>query len=826
MAIQSPAASQKKDPVFQKTTDPNVNQEDESNSLLIQKSIKGQTLSQQESDAVNKQLIASQKLFDKSSGSAMAKSAQSNDTTKVKSFAKSSNLTIRNVFEVKKADFELSATDKMQLKSVSEKHGRNLATYQQTHNSVPVEGAIYKVRENKNKIDAFGFISKKLPENSSYKINAAAALQNALNNVNAKEYIWQSKKLAALVHKEIQTKPEGELVYVGPNFSSQLTEYHLAWKYDIFATNPQSSQTIYVDANTGKIILKIDLNRDVHMAGETNNIGKGKSRYSGNVTFNTKQYADGYHLEALQGKFAVPIYTLNMNHYDNPFDEILTEYIDEDNNWNDLYNKDHDEVAIDIHWGLQKTIDYYEEKFDRNSVDDKGMTIFGLAHLGNKVENASWTGGWAQFGDGNNQPFVSLAITGHELTHAVTQFSANLIYEGESGAMNESFSDIFGVSIEFYAGKDTKNDIWLLGDELYSHGSLRSMSNPKAQGQPDTYGGTNWINPANINYDHGGVHMNSGITNYWYYLLVEGGEGVNDLNNSYSVKPIGLAKAEKLAYITLTEYLSPSSNFSDMRVATLMAAEDLYGLGSEEYKQITNAWYAIGVGTAYADKQIAVVAVENPSTLCGPLKGNEPFYITVRNTGTTIIKADEAVNFKLRAMASALGRMITFYTTDGKVPFVKDLAPGEETTLKIQAQIPYQTGGATNYVEVKLDLQPIVEFGTKEGYSFVSNIIVPIAEKDFDIKVTSLDLPMYTGDALTANYTPAITFTNLGCQDIPAGTVLKVGYADTKAGSVTVWKDVTLQTALKGKAEMTVTFDTSVDLSEHGLHTYEGYVHQ
>lgn len=821
-AIQSPAAIQKKDQSSKKTTDQNVNQDDEAGLPLTQKSIKGQTLSQEESDAVYKQLKASQKLFDKNSGSLTAKSAQSKDTTKVRSFAKSSNLTIRNVFEVKKADFELAGTDRMQLKSVSDKHGRSLATYQQIHNSVPVEGAVYKVRENKTKIDAFGEISKNLPTNSKYKVNASQALENALKMVNAKEYVWQSKKLSALVHKEIKTKPEGELVYVGPNFSSELKEYHLAWKFDIFATNPQSSQTMYVDADSGKIILKIDLSRDVHIAGQ--NIGKGKARYAGNVTFNTKQYADGYHLESLQGKYGVPIYTLNMNHADFPSDEILTEYVDEDNNWNDLYNKDHDEAAIDIHWGLQKSVEYYEEKFDRNSVDDKGMTIFGLAHLGNKVENASWTGGWTQFGDGDNTPYVSLGITGHELTHAVTQFSAGLIYQGESGAMNESFSDIFGVSIEFYAGKDSKYDIWLLGDELYSHGSLRSMSNPKVQGQPDTYGGTNWISPANINYDNGGVHINSGITNYWYYLLVEGGEGVNDLNNSYSIKPIGLAKAEKLAYITLTEYLSPSSNFSDMRMATLMAAEDLFGLGSEEYKQITNAWYAVGVGTAYSDNQIAVISVENPSTLCGPLNGDEPFYVTIRNTGATVIKADEVLNFKLRAMASALGRMITFYETDGKISFAKDLAPGEETTLKVQATIPYQKGGAINYVEVKLDLKPIEEFGAKDGYSFVSNIVVPIAEKDFDIKVTALDLPMYTGDALTANYTPAITFTNLGCQDIPAGTVLKVGYTDTKAGSVTVWKDVTLEAAFKGKSEMTVTFDTSIDLSALGLHTYEGYV--
>ncbi|MBS7232215.1 M4 family metallopeptidase [Flavobacterium psychroterrae] len=640
-----PSSTSQKDQVSDKTSDPNSSQDNDANNLFAQddQKIKGKELSAAESEAVTKQLQQSQKLFvGKLANTAEKTNPQDSVSTKVRSFAKSSNLTAKNIFEVKKADFNLGSSDKMQLKSISDNHGRTLATYQQLRNNIPVEGGIYKVRENKTKIDAFGSMAKKLP-GSNFKISAATGLENALKTVNAKQYIWESKKLGSLVNKNISTKPQGELVYVGPDFSSDLTEYHLAWKYDIFATNPQSSQTIYVDANSGKIIVVIDLNRDVKFTGQS--LGKGKSRYSGDVTFNTKQYADGYRLEALQSKFNVPVVTWNMNHADNASDEVITEFIDEDNIWNELHNKNNDEVAIDIHWGMQKTIDYYAEKFNRNSVDNKGMQIIGLAHLGINVENASWTGGWAQFGDGYNTPYVGLGITAHELTHAVTQFSAGLIYRGESGAMNESFSDIFGVSVEFYAGKDKKEDIWMLGNELYSHGSMRSMSNPKAQNQPDTYGGLNWVNPLATTYDNGGVHFNSGITNYWFYLLSEGGQGTNDFNNSYDVKAIGLAKAEKIAYITLTEYLSPSSNFSDMRQTTLMVVEDLYGLESEEYKQVSNAWYAIGIGASYSDKQIALVSVEKPSVTCGTLKGDEPFYVKIKNTGSTVIKANETLNY-------------------------------------------------------------------------------------------------------------------------------------------------------------------------------------
>jgi Zn-dependent metalloprotease len=821
------APEETKEQVSKKTSNLNSSQDKDANNLFIPKEgiINGKELSAAESEAITKQIQQSQKLFgQKLTDTTEKTNPQDTVSTKVKSFAKSSNLTARNVFEVKKGDFNLSTSDKMQLKSISDNHGRTLATYQQLHNSIPVEGSVYKVRESKTKIDAFGSTAKKLPASSNYKINATTALDNALKTVNAKQYIWESKKLGSLVNKTISTKPQGELVFVGPNFSPELKEYFLAWKFDIYATNPQSSQTIYVDANTGKTILTIDLNRDSSFAGQ--NIGKGKSRYSGEVEFNTKQYAEGYKLESTQGKYKVPMYTLNMNHAEHASDEVITEFIDQDNIWNELHNKNNDEVAIDIHWGMQKTIDYYAEKFNRNSVDNKGMEIIGLAHLGTNVENASWTGGWAQFGDGNNTPYVGLGITAHELTHAVTQFSAGLIYRGESGAMNESFSDIFGVSVEFYVGKDKKEDIWMLGNELYTHGSMRSMSNPKAQGQPDTYGGVNWVNPLAVTYDNGGVHFNSGITNYWFYLLSEGGQGVNDLNNSYDVKAIGLAKAEKIAYITLTEYLSPSSNFSDMRQASLMVVEDLYGLDSEEYKQVTNAWYAIGVGAAFADKQIALVSVEKPSVTCGSLKGNEPFYIKIKNTGSTLIKANEVLNYKLRLMTAGFGgRFNTIYTKDGAINLAKDLSLGEEITITVQDNLPYEISAtAPNYVEVKFDFKPIEEFGTKDGVSFVTDLLVPPAQKDFDIKFVRLNLPAYSGETLSASHPLAITLYNLGCQDIPAGSQLKIGYLNTLPGNQTVWKDITLATTFKGNSEIAIPFGSTIDLSAAGVHTYEAYV--
>ncbi len=178
--------------------------------------------------------------------------------------------------------------------------------------------------------------------------------------------------------------------------------------------------------------------------------------------------------------------------------------------------------------------------------------------------------------------------------------------------MNEAFSDIWGASIEHYAkgnGSDTNPaaKIWLIGDEIdrrSGSAALRSMSNPNSQGQPDTYGGSYWINPQcgtpTQGNDYCGVHTNSGVLNFWFYLTVKGGSGTNDIGNPYNVSGIGMNKAQAVAYRTLT-YLSANSTFANARTAAIQAAKDLYGNCSFEEQTVTDAWYAVGVGAAFVN---------------------------------------------------------------------------------------------------------------------------------------------------------------------------------------------------------------------------------
>ncbi len=171
----------------------------------------------------------------------------------------------------------------------------------------------------------------------------------------------------------------------------------------------------------------------------------------------------------------------------------------------------------------------------------------------------------------------------------MTEYTANLVYAYDPGALNESFSDIFGTAIEFYAqGPATSS--WDMGTANFV---LRDMANPKSENQPDTYKGQNWESGS---FDNGGVHINSGVQNYWYYLLYEGGTGTNDNGDVYAVSQIGMDSAGAVAYINLAYYLTVNSQYSDARIGSILSAVDLYGTCAYQVEQVIKAWHAVGLG--------------------------------------------------------------------------------------------------------------------------------------------------------------------------------------------------------------------------------------
>ena len=255
-----------------------------------------------------------------------------------------------------------------------------------------------------------------------------------------------------------------------------------------------------------------------------------------------------------------------------------------DNNFNDNTKL---RAAVDAHYFTGVVYDYYKNIHGRNSWNNNGGTLRNVVHYLNKYNNAFWNGYWMTFGDGDGVTFSNLAgaldVIGHELTHGVVEATAGLLYENQSGALNESYADAFGTFCEFYARGQAGN--WLIGEDIYtpaiSGDALRSMQDPHsgADWQPSHM--SEYVDLLNDYYnDEGGVHINNGIPNRACYLVASA---------------IGVQKTERLYYRALTVYLTNAAQFVDARNATLQAATDLYGSSSAEYAAVESAFTTVGI---------------------------------------------------------------------------------------------------------------------------------------------------------------------------------------------------------------------------------------
>ncbi|RSK37412.1 M4 family metallopeptidase [Hymenobacter metallilatus] len=485
--------------------------------------------------------------------------------------------------------------------------------YQQYYKGIKVEHATYSVHARRGQVESIsGQFEKVRGLNTTPSLNAKAALEQAMSFVGAKTYMWQdAQEEASLKQQENNPaatyKPQGELVVVrnqrsqNPLVAGKPT---LAWKFNVYAKAPLSRAFIYVDAHSGEVILQDNI---IKHAGATASFA---TAYSGTRSLANETTTGGYRLREYTRGLGIETYNAKKsNSY-----TASVDFVDADNSWTaaEYNNANYDNVAGDAHFGAQATYDYWSAVHGRNSYDNAGAKIKSYVHFddvpgGAGYENAFWNGSVMTYGDGAStfKPLTAMDVCGHEIGHAVCEKTANLTYQNESGAMNEGFSDIWGACVEARAvgqygltGKST----WLIGEEIMkAGGALRSMSNPNTYSQPDTYKGTYWkattTSPTSAN-DYGGVHTNSGVLNFWFYLLSQGGSGTNDIGSAYSVTGIGIDAAAKIAYRTESVYLTASSTYANARTAAISAATDLYGATSAQVTAVTNAWYAVGVGAA------------------------------------------------------------------------------------------------------------------------------------------------------------------------------------------------------------------------------------
>ena len=404
---------------------------------------------------------------------------------------------------------------------------------------------------------------------------------------------------------------EGELVVLPLDTGG----FALTWRLRIAL--PDDIREYFVDAATGAVVFEYSDLQTQNVVGRSTGVLQDSKKISVQTGFGTFVAQDGLRPPAIR--------TYDMQ--GNPFRvfDVLNGRVnltpndlgaDSDNVWTDG-------ATVDAHVYAGWTYDYYFHRYGRRGLNDANLAMRSMVHPVRRAEfntyfstfptlfsNAFYAGaGYTVYGvglptgvtqAGRSWDFVSgaLDIVAHELTHGVTDFTSNLIYMDESGALNEAFSDIMATGVEFFyqpAGDGLLRADYLCGEDVVRGvtnptNGIRSLANPSAYGHPDHYS----IRFLGVN-DNGGVHINSSIANHAFYLAVEGG---THRLSGIAVEGVGSANREQIErvfYRAFTQLMTASSNFTVARAATIQAARDLYGAGSAAERAVSQAWTAVGV---------------------------------------------------------------------------------------------------------------------------------------------------------------------------------------------------------------------------------------
>ncbi|WP_432198446.1 M4 family metallopeptidase [Streptomyces sp. bgisy027] len=350
--------------------------------------------------------------------------------------------------------------------------------------------------------------------------------------------------------------------------------------------------------------------------------GTGNTMYSGTVTLGTTQSGSTYNLtDGARGNHK----TYNLNRGTSGTGTLFS---GSDDVWGNGNPSNAETAGADAHYGAALTWDYYKNVHGRSGIRGDGVGAYSRVHYGNNYVNAFWSDSCfcMTYGDGsgNTHPLTSIDVAGHEMTHGVTSNTAGLIYSGESGGLNEATSDIFGSTVEFYAGNASDVGDYLIGEEIDINGDgtpLRYMDKPSKDGASKDawYSGIGSID----------VHYSSGPANHFFYLLSEG-SGTKTINgvtynsptsDGLPVTGIGRAKAEKIWFRALTTKFTSNTNYAAARTGTLAATGELYGTTSAEYKAVQDAWAGVNVGTRSDGGGGGGTSFENTTDVAIPDRG-------------------------------------------------------------------------------------------------------------------------------------------------------------------------------------------------------------
>lgn len=713
-------------------------------------------------------------------------------------------LSVDDLLQKHHADLGLTEWDELQLiRTDVDQLGYAHHRYQQFHRGIPIETAIFLVHEKDGFVQTFnGKLVPNLDVDASPAFSKEAAIEEALQVLPAEKYIWEdggAEKMLQQIRRNDDATfyPNPELVWTKKSGIFNQISYRLAYKMDIQATQPLFRQRLFLDAVDASVLQNIELMHTV------NAIGTAETAYSGTRTITTDSIAPNQFRLRETGR-GNGIETYNMMGSEDYGEAV--DFVDDDNYWNNV-NPEKDEVATDAHWAAEMTFDYLDSLHNYTGVDGNGMAFITYVHYDVNLVNAFWNGQWASIGDGNNTwgPLTAIDVIAHEFGHGVTDATANLIYMDESGALNESFSDIIGAAVEFWASPELGD--WLIGEDFGTNGNIfRDMSNPNAEGDPDTYLGTNYyIGPD----DDGGVHTNSGVQNFWFYLLTEGGTGTNDHGDMYEVSALGIDTAAQIALRNLRFYLTPSSIHLDAREGALQAAEDLYGVCSEPVTQTRNAWFAVGLGNGFSDNDLRMVDISEPNGVTCGLTTEEFPSFSFRYNGCVMVDSATQIPVSMQVDNGAI-------VTD-TITLQQTLAPSDTLNHTFGMPINGLETAGNHTIRIWLNYEA-------DSYARNDTLAVEIfnvIEQNSDFSGEELQNP--ASACFMAEEIVNVEIGFFGCDSIAAGTELSVSYSLNQGDTIT--EMTTLINTIFSQETFNYTFDTPLDFTDDkGQNNLESWV--
>ena len=674
---------------------------------------------------------------------------------------------------------ELGLTDQdemRQLRSFVDNYGWTRTKYQQYHNDHLVKGAVYTLHSKS------GLLKK-----GTGIVVPHLAMTTQVNVTQDQIEVLRDSR-----YTEKVTLTTLDTVVMSRSYPEQQGGYQLAIAIEVNNSNPQVPirEILYLNAMTAKLIFVE--NKILHQSTPAT----AQTKYYGEQDIITQQTEDGKYIlrDTTRG---AGIVTINGAQRDNDYDYGYAEFENDSTVWEWDGNWEN-EVSTDAHYCASRYSDWMDEMFGWQGVDGVGGELICINNIAGKFfVNAYWNGTATHYGNGdcaNYDPLTTLDVVGHEFAHGFTEFSSGLIYRNQSGAINEAISDIIGKSLEY--AFDFDNFDWFIGNRFRisdEAGIFRSMSNPHDRNDTKYYDGDFWYYSAG---DNGGVHSNSGLLNYWFYTLVEGQSGVNEVEYNFDIPELGFEKTLDVVYGMQIGYLTENSTYIDAMYSSLEVAKDYWGEQSSEYAAVSEAWLAVGLYPTIDDYDLSLEVTEEDIYLC---PGDE-------QTTTLIIRNVGRLQYDKAEVEITLSSNIGINTLDVLLPL--GFNPGDSILVETPLDFDLESGSLTN---INLELSHI-EGNNLNNRTETSILSMATSGKDllFEEVLWRLDDECDAASVEGLRY----RIQNNGCEIIPQNDSLALNF-ETPTTTVTIKVNVPFDLA-PGRTRISTLFidEDEVNLSE------------